>query len=146
MNAIFLEPVRETSLPGVSTSSPESNADKPVGWASEARRLALSANRPTRAMTTSAHDPADTSMNAPPCSHTTQRNTVIVDRWLTNFWGEIYDPAIVDELAARQIFLSHSMHAPRVGREPLKTLMTELRNAFPISGSKEQAVSLRKMT
>jgi hypothetical protein len=60
-----------------------------------------------------------------------QENKAIVDRWLTNFWGKSYNPAIVDELAARDLFFSHSLHTPRVGPVPLKTFMAELREAFP---------------
>jgi hypothetical protein len=60
-----------------------------------------------------------------------QENKAIVDRWLTNFWGKNYNPAIVDELAARDLFFNHSLHTPRVGPVPLKTFMAELREAFP---------------
>jgi predicted ester cyclase len=60
-----------------------------------------------------------------------QENKAIVDRWLTNFWGKSYNPAIVDELAARDLFFNHSLHTPRVGPVPLKTFMAELREAFP---------------
>jgi predicted ester cyclase len=60
-----------------------------------------------------------------------EENKVIVDRWLTNFWGKNYNLAIVDELAARDIFFNHSLHTPRVGPVSLKTFMAELREAFP---------------
>jgi predicted ester cyclase len=60
-----------------------------------------------------------------------RENKAIADRWLTNLWGKDYDPAIVDDLAARHIFFNHSLHTPRVGRESLRTFMAGLREAFP---------------
>jgi predicted ester cyclase len=71
------------------------------------------------------------STDAPTSSRTEEENKAIVDRWLTNFWGKNYDPAIVDELAARDIFFHHSLHIPRIGPVSLKTFMAELRGAFP---------------
>jgi predicted ester cyclase len=38
---------------------------------------------------------------------------------------------VVDELAAPDILLQYSMHAPRRGREEVKKFMTEFRAAFP---------------
>ena len=61
----------------------------------------------------------------------TGENKAIVDRWLTSFWGNDYNPAIVDELAAPDIFFSHSLHMPRIGPVSLKTFMADLREAFP---------------
>jgi ketosteroid isomerase-like protein len=59
-----------------------------------------------------------------------QENKVIVGRWFTEFWGNPWNPAIVDELAASDILLQYSLHAPRRGREDVKAFMTEFRAAF----------------
>jgi predicted ester cyclase len=87
----------------------------------------------------SANCPAGIAADEPssPCGR--EANKAIVDRWLTNFWGRNYDPAIVDELAARHIFFSHSLHTPLAGREALKTFMAELRGAFPNLSSERTA-------
>lgn len=58
-------------------------------------------------------------------------NKALVRRWLTDFWGEKWNPAIVDELAAPEVLLRYSLHPPRRGREELKAFMTGLRRAFP---------------
>jgi predicted ester cyclase len=71
--------------------------------------------------------PTDASSSA--CK--TEENKAIVDRWLTSFWGNDCNPAIVDELPAPDIFFSHSLHMPRIGPVSLKTFMTNLREAFP---------------
>lgn len=71
------------------------------------------------------------STDAPTSSRKEEENKAIVDRWLTNFWGRNYNPAVVDELAACDIFFNHSLHTPRVGPVSLKTFMAELREAFP---------------
>ena len=42
-------------------------------------------------------------------------NKAIVGRWFTHFWGKEYNPAIVDELAAPDMLLQYSLHAPRRG-------------------------------
>jgi predicted ester cyclase len=73
----------------------------------------------------------DMSTDAPISSRKEEENMAIVDRWLTNFWGKNYNPIIVDELAARDIFFNHSLYTPRVGPLSLKTFMAELREAFP---------------
>ena len=58
-------------------------------------------------------------------------NKAIVGRWFTQFWGKTYDPAIVDELAAPDMLLQYSLHAPRRGREDIKAFMGDFRRAFP---------------
>ena len=45
--------------------------------------------------------------------------------------GQSLEPKIVDELATPDILLQYSLHAPRRGREDVKTFMTEFRRAFP---------------
>jgi predicted ester cyclase len=58
-------------------------------------------------------------------------NKAIIGRWFTQFWGKTYDPAIVDELAAPDMLLQYSLHAPRRGREDIKAFMGDFRRAFP---------------
>ena len=58
-------------------------------------------------------------------------NKAIVGRWFTGFWGETCNLAIVDELAAPDMLLQYSLHAPRRGHADIKAFMTGFRTAFP---------------
>jgi predicted ester cyclase len=58
-------------------------------------------------------------------------NKAIVGRWFTDFWGEKCNLAIVDELAAPDMLLQYSLHAPRRGHQDIKAFMTDFRAAFP---------------
>ena len=58
-------------------------------------------------------------------------NKAIVGRWFTEFWGNPWNPDVIDELAAPDIRFEYSMHAPRRGREDVKKFATEFRAAFP---------------
>ena len=58
-------------------------------------------------------------------------NKAVVGRWFTHFWGKTCDLAIVDELAAPDMLLQYSLHAPRRGRDHIKAFMTDFRKAFP---------------
>lgn len=60
-----------------------------------------------------------------------ERNKAIVGRWFTEFWGNPWNPAIVDELAAPDMLLQYSLHAPRRGRQDVKEFMVGFRQAFP---------------
>jgi predicted ester cyclase len=60
-----------------------------------------------------------------------QDNKAIVGRWFAQFWGNPWNPDIVDELAAPDILLQYSLHEPRRGRADIKAFMTDFRNAFP---------------
>jgi len=60
-----------------------------------------------------------------------QENKAIVGRWFKEFWGNPWNPNVVDELATPDILLQYSLHAPRRGREDLKQFMTGFREAFP---------------
>jgi len=62
---------------------------------------------------------------------TEAENKAIVGRWFTAFWGKTCDLTIVDELAARDMLLQYSLHAPRRGRDDIKAFMTAFRTAFP---------------
>jgi predicted ester cyclase len=60
-----------------------------------------------------------------------QDNKAVVGRWFTEFWGDTWNPRIVDELAAPDILLQYSLHAPRRGHAEVKAFMTDFREAFP---------------
>ena len=60
-----------------------------------------------------------------------QDNKAIVGRWFTEFWGETCNLDIVDELAAHDMLLQYSLHAPRRGHADIKAFMTGFREAFP---------------
>src|ERR1700757_4333230 len=60
-----------------------------------------------------------------------RKNKDIVGRWFTNFWGARCDLGIVDELAAPDMLLQYSLHAPRRGRADIKAFMAGFRQAFP---------------
>ena len=61
-------------------------------------------------------------------------NKDIVGRWFSGFWGNPWNPAIIDELAAPNILLQYSLHAPRRGREDVRAFMKGFREAFPDLG------------
>jgi predicted ester cyclase len=60
-----------------------------------------------------------------------QDNKEIVGRWFEGFWGNPWNPEIVDELAAPDMLLQYSLHAPRRGREDVAKFMIGFRQAFP---------------
>ena len=61
----------------------------------------------------------------------TENNKEIVGRWFKEFWGNPWNPEIVDELAAPDMLLQYSLHAPRRGRDDVKAFMVAFRDAFP---------------
>jgi predicted ester cyclase len=58
-------------------------------------------------------------------------NKAIVGKWFTGFWGNPWNPAIIDELAAPDMLLQYSLHEPRRGHEDVRAFMTDFRGAFP---------------
>jgi predicted ester cyclase len=60
-----------------------------------------------------------------------QDNKNIVARWLKEFWGNPWNPRIVNELATSDIFVHYPMHEPKKGRAAVQKFMTEFRDAFP---------------
>ena len=58
-------------------------------------------------------------------------NKAIVTRWFTEFWGKTCNLKVVDELAASDMLLQYSLHAPRRGRADIKAFMVGFREAFP---------------
>jgi predicted ester cyclase len=61
----------------------------------------------------------------------TQENKIIVARWFKEFWGNPWNPRIVNEMATSDIFLHYPMHEPKKGRAAVTRFMTDFRNAFP---------------
>jgi predicted ester cyclase len=61
-------------------------------------------------------------------------NKALVGRWFTEFWGSSWNPAVIDELAAPDMLLQYSLHAPRRGREDVRAFMQDFREAFPDLG------------
>ncbi len=61
----------------------------------------------------------------------TEINKQIVVKWLDNFWGTKYNPAIIDELADSDMILQYSLHKPRKGQADIKDFMKKFRDAFP---------------
>jgi hypothetical protein len=60
-----------------------------------------------------------------------QDNKAIVGRWFEGFWSNPWNPRIIDELAAPDMLLQYSLHAPRRGREDVRNFMMDFRAAFP---------------
>lgn len=60
-----------------------------------------------------------------------QANKAIVGRWFKEFWGNPWNPDVVEELASPDILLQYSLHAPRRGHADVKSFMTGFRDAFP---------------
>ena len=63
-----------------------------------------------------------------------QENKAIVGRWFTQFWGNPWNPKVIDELAAPDMLLQYSLHEPRRGREEVREFITGFRKAFPDLG------------
>jgi predicted ester cyclase len=55
----------------------------------------------------------------------------IVARWFTEFWGQSWNPRVVDELCAPDVLLQYLLQTPHCGRADVKTFMTTFRQAFP---------------
>ena len=60
-----------------------------------------------------------------------QDNKAVVGRWFEGFWGNPWNPQIIDELAAPDMLLQNSLHAPRRGRQDVRNFMMDFRAAFP---------------
>ncbi len=60
-----------------------------------------------------------------------EENKAIVGRWFTEFWGESFNPGVIDELAAPDIRFSYSLHAPCSGRDEVRASAMTFREAFP---------------
>lgn len=82
------------------------------------------------AMALTAAGAAATATAAAP-SKLLERNKAVVGQWFQGFWGATYDPSIVDKLAAPDMLLQYSLHAPRRGHQDIKAFMKAFRAAFP---------------
>ena len=60
-----------------------------------------------------------------------QENKEIVGRWFAEFWGNPWNPKVIDDLAAPDMLLQYSLHEPRRGREDVRDFITSFRKAFP---------------
>jgi predicted ester cyclase len=60
-----------------------------------------------------------------------QENKALVGRWFEGFWSNPWNPQIIDELAAPDMLLQYSLHAPRRGRKDVRNFMLGFRAAFP---------------
>lgn len=60
-----------------------------------------------------------------------QDNKQIVARWFKEFWGNPWNPNIVDELGTPDIVVHYPMHEPKKGRAAVNRFMNEFREAFP---------------
>jgi predicted ester cyclase len=60
-----------------------------------------------------------------------QENKAIVGRWFTEFWGNPWNPKVIEELAAPDMLLQYSLHEPRRGRADVADFMNGFRRAFP---------------
>jgi predicted ester cyclase len=58
-------------------------------------------------------------------------NKAIVGRWFTEFWGERFNRDVIADLAAPDMLLQYSLHAPRRGRAEITNFITDFRAAFP---------------
>jgi predicted ester cyclase len=58
-------------------------------------------------------------------------NKAVVGRWFTDLWGKKVNLAVIDEIAAPDMLLKYSLHAPRRGRDDIRAFMTDFRAAFP---------------
>jgi predicted ester cyclase len=61
-------------------------------------------------------------------------NKATVSRWFTDFWDKTCNLGIVDELAAPDMLVQYSLHAPRKGHTDIKAFMADFRKAFPDLG------------
>jgi predicted ester cyclase len=60
-----------------------------------------------------------------------QDNKQVVARWFKEFWGNPWNPRIVDELGTPDIVVHYPMHDPKKGRASVNKFMNEFREAFP---------------
>src|ERR1700722_4608425 len=52
-------------------------------------------------------------------------NKAVVGRWFSDFWGKQVNLAVIDEVAAPNMLLKYSLHAPRRGRADIKAFMSD---------------------
>ncbi len=60
-----------------------------------------------------------------------QDNKDIVVHWFKEFWGNPWNPRIVNKLCTADVLVHYPMHEPKKGRAAVTHFMTEFRDAFP---------------
>jgi predicted ester cyclase len=60
-----------------------------------------------------------------------EENKKVVAKWFTEFWGNPWNPRVIEELATSNMLLQYSLHAPRRGRADIQEFMIGFRQAFP---------------
>ena len=63
--------------------------------------------------------------------HANRTTKPLSARWFEGFWGKPWNPGIIDELAAPDMLLQYSLHAPRRGHDDVRNFMVGFREAFP---------------
>jgi len=58
-------------------------------------------------------------------------NKAVVGRWFDGFWSKNPNLGVIDEIAAPDMLLQYSLHAPRRGRADVLDFMHGFRAAFP---------------
>jgi predicted ester cyclase len=58
-------------------------------------------------------------------------NKMIATRWFAEYWGENYNSAVVNDLAASGILMVSSLHRTRAGQLDVAMFMSEYRAGFP---------------
>ena len=78
---------------------------------------------------TAAGERAATTKRASATSHK-HDNKAVVTRWFAEYWHN-RNEQVVDELGADDLVVSYPLHGELHGREPVKRMLVELREAFP---------------
>src|SRR5262245_41454971 len=113
------------------------NSRRPFDTSNSISRRALLMNSAATAATMAALGTATASLagtTTSASSSTIEANKAIVGRLFTEFWGKTWNPKVIDELAAPDMLLQYSLHAPRRGREDIRAFMMGFREAFPDLG------------
>ena len=61
------------------------------------------------------------------------QNKEVVDRWFTEYWGEL-NPDVVDELGAEGMTMHYPLGGESQGREEVKSRITGYKKMFPDGG------------
>jgi predicted ester cyclase len=60
-----------------------------------------------------------------------EENEAIVRRWFIEFWGNPFNPDVIDELAAPDIRFEYWRHEPLRGRDQVRQFANNFRDSFP---------------
>jgi predicted ester cyclase len=60
-----------------------------------------------------------------------QTNKAVIAKWFKGYWGNPWNPSVVDELTVPEVVVHYPLHGPWKGQETVKRKMTEFREAFP---------------